>query len=49
VIWAVGTALDWYGDPKSWQPLIQNAMAQDFSWPLQIRKYESLYQELLGR
>jgi starch synthase len=48
VIWAVGTALDWYGDPKSWHQLIQNAMAQDFSWPLQIRKYESLYRELLG-
>jgi starch synthase len=49
VSWAVGTALDWYGDPKGWQQLIQNAMAQDFSWPLQIRKYESLYRELLGR
>jgi starch synthase len=48
VIWAVGTALDWYSDPKSWQQLIQNAMAQDFSWPLQIRQYESLYRELLG-
>jgi len=48
VVWAVGTALDWFADPGSWQQLIQNAMAQDFSWPLQIRQYETLYRELLG-
>jgi starch synthase len=46
--WAIGTALDWYSVPKSWQQLMQNAMAQDFSWALQIVKYDSLYRELLG-
>jgi starch synthase len=46
--WAIGTTLDWYGVPKSWQTLMQNAMAQDFSWPRQIVQYESLYRELLG-
>ncbi len=48
VRWAVGTALDWYAVPKSWQQLMQNAMAQDFSWARQIVKYDSLYRELLG-
>jgi starch synthase len=48
VRWAVGTALDWYGVPQSWQRLMQNAMAQDFSWARQITQYESLYRELLG-
>jgi len=47
VIWAVGTALDWHADPKSWQQLIQNAMAQDFSWPRQIVEYDALYRGLL--
>jgi starch synthase len=48
VRWAVGTALDWYSSAKSWRQLIQNAMAQDFSWSRQITKYDSLYRELLG-
>ena len=48
VRWAVGTALDWYGVPKIWRRLMQNAMAQDFSWARQIVKYDSLYRELLG-
>jgi len=48
VHWAVGTTLDWYGVPDSWQQLMQNAMAQDFSWTRQIVKYDSLYRELLG-
>jgi starch synthase len=48
VRWAIGTALDWYGVPKRWQTLMQNAMAQDFSWSRQIVKYETLYRELLA-
>ena len=48
VRWAIGTALDWYNEPKSWGQLMQNAMAQDFSWARQIVKYDSLYRELLG-
>jgi starch synthase len=48
VRWALGTALDWYGVPKSWQQLMQNAMAQDFSWTRQIVQYDSLYRRLLG-
>ncbi len=48
VRWAIGTALDWYSVPKSWQQLIQNAMAQDFSWSRQITQYDSLYRRLVG-
>jgi starch synthase len=46
--WAIGTVLDWYDVPESWRHLMQNAMAQDFSWTRQIIEYDSLYRELLG-
>ena len=49
VRWAIGTALDWYGAPKIWQTVMQNAMAQDFSWGRQVVQYEYLYRELLQR
>jgi starch synthase len=48
VRWAIGTALDWYAVPASWQTLMGNAMAQDFSWERQIVKYEELYREVLA-
>jgi starch synthase len=48
VRWAIGTALDWYSVPASWQRLMQNAMAQDFSWTRQIVKYDLLYRGLVG-
>jgi starch synthase len=46
--WAIDTVLDWYRTPESWQQLMQNAMAQDFSWTKQILKYDSLYRGLLA-
>ena len=49
VRWAIRTTLDWYDAPKVWQTLMQNAMAQDFSWTRQIVQYESLYRDLLRR
>jgi starch synthase len=48
VRWAVGTALDWYGDPARWRQLMQNAMAEDFSWTRQIVQYDALYRGLIG-
>jgi starch synthase len=48
VRWAIGATLDWYAAPVSWQQLMQNAMAQDFSWTRQIVKYESIYRGLTG-
>jgi starch synthase len=48
VRWAIETTLDWYGVPARWQRLMQNAMAQDFSWTRQILKYELLYRGLIA-
>ncbi|HEX3951328.1 MAG TPA: glycogen synthase [Steroidobacteraceae bacterium] len=47
VTWAINTVLDWYADARSWLPLMQNAMAKDYSWTRQIKEYESLYQSLI--
>jgi glycogen synthase len=49
VRWAIGTVLDWFTDSVKWRRLMQNAMAQDFSWSRQIVKYDTLYRELLRR
>ena len=49
VRWAINTVLDWYADPRCWLPLMQNAMAKDFSWTRQIKEYDSLYRGLTHR
>lgn len=49
VRWAVNTVLDWHADPRSWLPLMKNAMSQDFSWTRQIKEYDSLYRGLIAR
>jgi starch synthase len=46
VRWAIETALDWHAHPQNWLKLMQNAMAMDFSWSLQIGEYDSLYRSL---
>jgi starch synthase len=48
VRWAIRTTLDWYENPASWRQLMQNAMAQDFSWTRQILNYDALYRALLA-
>jgi starch synthase len=45
VQWGMVTALEWFADSKSWRRLMQNAMAQDFSWRRQAIKYEQIYRE----
>jgi starch synthase len=45
--WAIETALDWYTNPASWGQLMQNAMAEDFSWGRQAAQYDALYRELV--
>jgi len=47
VLWGIRTALGWFADSDVWSHLIQNAMAADFSWPLQVPHYEELYRSLL--
>ena len=44
--WAVGEALLAWKDRPAWAQLVQNAMAEDWSWERQIREYEALYAAL---
>ena len=46
VRWALATTLAWYEDPSAWARLMQNAMAEDFSWGRQVVQYESLFRRL---
>jgi starch synthase len=48
VIWAVNTALDLYKDKAQWRRVVQNAMAQDFSWGTQVHHYVEAYEQLTG-
>jgi starch synthase len=48
ISWALQTTLDWYEDPGTWQRLVRNAMAQDFSWSRQIGQYETLFRRVHG-
>ena len=47
VRWGVATALAWFADVKMWRRLMDNAMAQDFSWGRQTLKYERVYRDAL--
>jgi starch synthase len=46
--WAVSSALATYRSPPQWRRLVDNGMAQDFSWATQAKLYERLYQRLLA-
>jgi starch synthase len=46
---AVAAALKLYPDRPQWQQLMRNGMAEDFSWPRAVPKYERIYQKLLTR
>ena len=48
VSWGVTTALDWYANKALWRRLVQNAMAQDFSWKKQVGEYTALYERLIA-
>jgi starch synthase len=45
--WAVHVALDLYAHKRAWSRLMQNAMAQNFSWERQGALYEELFRRLL--
>jgi starch synthase len=47
VTWGLNTALDLYQHKALWRRLVQNGMAQDYSWRKQVGAYERLYQHLL--
>jgi starch synthase len=44
--WAVGTALDLYQQKGTWRRLVQNGMAQDFSWQRRVPQYVEAYERL---
>jgi starch synthase len=48
VRWALRTALAAYRDRDGWGRLIQNGMAQGFSWERQVGLYEELYRRVIG-
>ncbi len=44
---AIHTALEAYNDQRVWRRLMQNAMAQDFSWTKSAKAYLELYRQLV--
>ncbi|MEO8315849.1 MAG: glycogen synthase GlgA [Pseudomonadota bacterium] len=48
VRWAVETAFGLYADKPGWKQLVQNAMAQDFSWQRRVDDYVKLYERLIS-
>src|SRR6185312_111977 len=46
---ALERALALYGNAQRWAQLVRRAMAQDFSWRRQVRRYVELYEGLLPR
>jgi starch synthase len=47
ITWGLQTALTLYPQRALWRRLVQNAMAQDFSWRRQVGEYVALYERLL--
>ena len=45
---AVNEALTVFADRAAWQRLMQNAMAQDFSWERSATRYVERYRQLLA-
>ena len=41
--WALDAALDLYADRDAWRLVVANAMAKNFSWEVQARRYVELY------
>lgn len=46
--WGLSTALDWYGEAETWERVMLNGMAEDFSWAHRAPDYEALYRTLAG-
>ncbi len=46
VLWALNAAYDLYRDRAAMRQLQRNGMTQNFSWSLQVQKYEQLYTHL---
>jgi starch synthase len=44
LVWALDQALTAHRDRKSWETLMRNGMARDFSWERSAREYVDLYE-----
>ena len=44
--WALGSAVNLYRQKAHWRRMMQNAMAQDFSWDRQGKLYVELYEKM---
>ena len=44
--WGIEAALATYRDGAAWRRIVQNGMAEDFSWDAQARLYELVYARL---
>jgi starch synthase len=44
--WALGTAVEAYGDKSAWRRLIDNCMREELGWSRRVREYEQLYRAL---
>jgi len=44
--WAINTALDLYRNKALWKQVVQNGMAQNFSWTHQAQQYANLFRKL---
>jgi starch synthase len=45
---AIARALAVWRDRPAWRKLVQNGMAEDFSWEKQVTHYEALYEKLVA-
>lgn len=45
---AIDRAMGIFKQPKFFERIVQNAMAEDFSWDRSAREYQALYQKLVG-
>ena len=45
--WAISAALNLYQQKGAWRRLVQNGMAQDFSWHRQVQLYVDAYERLM--
>lgn len=43
----VARAIEAYGNSESWNRLVRNCMAQDFSWQHSAKEYISMYQDIM--
>ncbi|MEQ8207344.1 MAG: glycosyltransferase, partial [Woeseia sp.] len=44
--WAINTALELYQNKALWKQVVQNGMAQNFSWTRQAQQYVELFRKL---